>query len=96
MVTRLKNPVTILGPYTQSRSIQPYHFQADQIWCDGTFNLNMSPWNIRDRDVRQNPPDSRKCPSYPLPKALLLLKNMQKYFLKKALPTQNNSSSLNS
>jgi hypothetical protein len=21
-----------------TRPIQPYHFQADQIWCDGTFN----------------------------------------------------------
>jgi hypothetical protein len=22
-----------------SRPIRPYHFQADLIWCDGTFNI---------------------------------------------------------
>ncbi len=21
--------------------IQPYHYQADQIWCDGLFNLGL-------------------------------------------------------
>ncbi len=35
MEGRLKNLVTIRGSYTYP--IQPYHFQVNQIWCDGTF-----------------------------------------------------------
>ncbi len=32
---------TLGGFYTHEGlfSVQPYHFQADLIWCDGTFNV---------------------------------------------------------
>ncbi len=35
----LKNPLTILDPYTYTRPIQPNHFQADLIWCDSAFKV---------------------------------------------------------
>ncbi len=35
MEVRFKNFVSIRGSYTQQGLSN--HFQADQIWCDGTF-----------------------------------------------------------
>jgi hypothetical protein len=39
-MARLKNYFTIRDPYTIyiSRPIQRNHFQANLIWCEGTFN----------------------------------------------------------
>ncbi len=32
---------TLGGFYTPLEPVQPNHFQADQIWCDGTFKLKI-------------------------------------------------------
>ncbi len=39
MAARLKSPFVTRDPHIciSSRPIQPFHFQADLIWCDGTF-----------------------------------------------------------